>query len=218
MSLAIFDLDNTLLAGDSDYLWGVFLAEQGIVDGALYERENERFYREYREGRLDIFEFLRFSLRPLAEHPLERLDRLRERFLEEKIDPIILPAAKALIERHRRAGDTPLIITATNSFVTAPIAERLGIDHLIATEPEMIAGRYTGEVAGIPSFQEGKVQRLHAWLESRELDLAGSSFYSDSHNDIALLRTVERPFAVDPDAQLAAYAQAHGWPIISLRG
>ncbi len=217
MSLAIFDLDNTLLAGDSDYLWGVFLAEQGVVDGAYYERENERFYREYREGRLDIFEFLRFSLKPLRENDPSRLRRLREQFLEEKIDPIILPAARDLIARHRSAGDTLLIITATNAFVTAPIAERFGIENLIATDPEVVDGRYTGEVAGEPSYREGKVVRLNHWLQSRGETLQGSSFYSDSHNDIPLLEQVDHPIAVDPDEQLAAHASAQGWPIISLR-
>jgi len=218
MALAIFDLDNTLLNGDSDYLWGVFLAQEGLVDGAHYARENERFYQEYRAGRLDIFEFLRFSLRPLAEHPLELLQELRERFLRERIDPIILPAGRALIERHRQAGDTLLIVTATNAFVTAPIAERLGVPHLIATEPELLDGRYTGNVSGTPSFQEGKVKRLDIWLREHDLDLAGSSFYSDSHNDLALLQRVDRPVAVNPDPQLAAYAEARGWPVIDLRG
>ena len=217
MALAIFDLDNTLLNGDSDYLWGVFLAEQGLVDGTLYERENERFYREYKEGRLDIFEFLRFSLRPLAQQPLDRLQGLHRQFMRDKIEPIILPAAEKLIERHRTAGDTLLIVTATNAFVTAPIAERLGVPHLIATEPERIDGRYTGNVAGIPSFQDGKVRRLETWLAEHGQDLAGSSFYSDSHNDIALLEVVERPVAVDPDPQLDAYARDRGWPVISLR-
>ncbi|OQX43000.1 MAG: phosphoserine phosphatase, partial [Candidatus Sedimenticola endophacoides] len=177
MALAIFDLDNTLLAGDSDYLWGVFLAEHGIVDAQWYEQENERFYREYREGRLDIHEFLRFSLKPLSEHPLERLRAWRERFLEEKIEPIILPRARELVERHRAAGDTLMIITATNAFVTAPIAQRLGIEHLIATEPERLGDRYTGRVAGTPSFQEGKVERLGSWLRASGADLNGSSFY-----------------------------------------
>jgi len=215
--LAIFDLDNTLLAGDSDYLWGVFLSERGIVDRDFYERENERFYREYREGRLDIHEFLRFSLRPLRENQPARLLALREEFLRERIDPIILPAARSLLERHRRAGDTLMIITATNAFVTAPIAGRLGVPHLIATEPEQVDGRYTGEVAGEPSFQHGKVRRLEQWLRERALDLAGSSFYSDSHNDIPLLERVQHPVAVDPDQPLAAHATAHGWPILSLR-
>lgn len=218
MALAIFDLDNTLLDGDSDYLWGVFLAEKGVVDGAFYERENERFYRDYKEGRLDIFAFLRFSLRPLADQSVERLRDLHRQFMRDKIEPIILPAGEALIARHRQAGDTLMIITATNAFVTAPIAERLGVEHLIATEPERVDGRYTGNVAGIPSFQDGKVQRLEDWLATHGENLAGSSFYSDSHNDIALLQVVERPVAVDPDPQLDAYARDRGWPVISLRG
>jgi HAD superfamily hydrolase (TIGR01490 family) len=218
VALAIFDLDNTLLEGDSDYLWGTFLVEQGIVDGEYYERENDRFYQEYREGRLDILEFLRFSLRPLQENSVERLQGLRERFLEEKIDPIILPAARELIRKHREADDTLMIITATNAFVTAPIAQRLGIEHLIATDPEMVDGQYTGEVTGEPSFQEGKVKRLNRWLEERARGLADSSFYSDSHNDIPLLERVAHPVAVDPDDTLASHATERGWPIITLRG
>jgi HAD superfamily hydrolase (TIGR01490 family) len=217
MALAIFDLDNTLLAGDSDYLWGVYLAEQGIVDGEEYERENERFYREYREGRLDIFEFLRFSLRALRENPLEDLVRWREQFLREKIDPIVTEPARALVERHRNDGDTLLIITATNAFVTSPIAERFGIRHLIATIPEQRDGRFTGEVQGTPSFQEGKVERLRAWLKQNGGDMTGSSFYSDSQNDIPLLERVDHPVAVDPDEHLAEQARQRGWPIISLR-
>jgi len=218
MPLAIFDLDNTLLDGDSDYLWGVFLAENGIVDRDHYERENERFYREYKEGRLDIHEFLRFSLAPLARHSPEELGRLRDRFVREKIDPIVLPKARALVEQHRRAGDRLLIITATNRFVTAPIAARLGIDDLIATEPAMRDGRYTGEPDGVPSFREGKVIRLEQWLAAHDCRLADSCFYSDSHNDVPLLERVERPVAVDPDPQLAAIACERGWPVLSLRG
>lgn len=218
MALAIFDLDNTLLAGDSDYLWGAFLAERGILDGEEFVRENERFYREYKEGCLDIYEFLRFSLRPLRDHPSEELERWRRDFLRDKIDPIILPAARALVERHRAAGDTLLIVTATNELVTAPIAERFGIPNLIATVPEQANGRYTGEVAGTPSFREGKVERLVDWLEGAGSGLAGSSFYSDSHNDIPLLEQVDYPVAVDPDQQLRQYALDRGWPLISLRG
>jgi HAD superfamily hydrolase (TIGR01490 family) len=217
MPLAIFDLDNTLLAGDSDYLWGVFLAERGIVDADHYERENERFYREYKEGRLDIHEFLRFALAPLARHAPSELAAWRDAFLVKKIDPIILPKARHLVERHRLAGDTLLIITATNSFVTAPIAARLGIPHLIATEPALRDGHYTGEVEGVPSFREGKVIRLEQWLEAHGATLAGSSFYSDSHNDLPLLERVDHPVAVDPDPALAAFAGARGWPILSLR-
>lgn len=218
MSLAIFDLDNTLLAGDSDYLWGRYLAEQGIVDGETYERENQRFYDQYRAGELDIFEFLRFSLRPLAEQPAERLESLRARFLADRIRPIVPADARALLDHHRGRGDTLLIITATNRFVTEPIAELLGVPHLIATDPERIDGRYTGNVAGTPSYREGKVQRLREWMERRGEGWSGSWFYSDSHNDLPLLERVERPVAVDPDPPLRDTATARGWPIISLRG
>jgi HAD superfamily hydrolase (TIGR01490 family) len=217
MALAIFDLDNTLIAGDSDYLWGVFLAERSVVDAQEYERENERFYREYREGRLDIHEFLRFSLRVLHENRQEDLLRWRDEFVREKIEPIITAPARALVERHRNAGDTLLIITATNSFVTSPIAARFGIPNLIATIPEQRDGRFTGEVEGTPSFQEGKVERLQRWLRVAGGDLAGSSFYSDSHNDIPLLERVDKPVAVDPDEHLAQHARKRGWPVISLR-
>jgi HAD superfamily hydrolase (TIGR01490 family) len=217
MALAIFDLDNTLLAGDSDYLWGRFLAAEGIVDGAHYERENERFYREYKEGTLDIQEFLRFSLRPLRDNPRERLEAIRERFVNDLIEPIMLPAARDLVDAHREAGDTLLIITATNSFVTAPIATRFGVAHLIATQPAEENGHFTGETAGQPAFREGKVSRLQSWLEQQETDLTGSWFYSDSHNDLPLLERVDRPVAVDPDPVLRETAAARGWPIISLR-
>jgi len=217
LSLAIFDLDNTLLNGDSDHLWGVFLAEKGVVDGAWYEAENDRFYQEYKEGRLDIFEFLKFSLKPLSQHPLEQLQRWHNEFMQQKINPILLPAAHALVDRHREAGDTLMIITATNAFVTAPIAAAFGIEHLIATDPEMVDGRYTGNVSGIPSFREGKVSRLNNWLEAHQQNLSGSSFYSDSHNDLPLLEHVDKPVAVDPDESLTLTARERGWPIITLR-
>ena len=217
MPLAIFDLDNTLLDGDSDYLWGGYLAQHGLVDGAEYARENERFYREYQAGTLDIQEFLRISLRPLRAPPRERLEALRARFLEEQIEPIMTLAARALVERHQSAGDILLIITATNAFVTAPIAERFGVPHLIATLPAERDGAYTGEVEGVPSFREGKVVRLEQWLNEQGLDLDGSCFYSDSHNDLPLLERVERPIAVNPDAQLRATAETRGWPNLSLR-
>ena len=218
MPLAIFDLDNTLLAGDSDYLWGQFLVELGVVDGPSYERENARFYADYREGRLDILAFLRFSLRPLAQHRMQDLHAWRTRFMREKIEPLITEAAEALVARHRAAGDTLMIITATNAFVTAPIAERFGISELIATEPETNDGRFTGNVAGTPSFREGKVSRLQDWLVGSDTALAGAAFYSDSHNDLPLLELVDRPVAVDPDPILTAEARRRGWPIISLRG
>lgn len=217
MALAIFDLDNTLLAGDSDYLWGQHLVARGLVDAERYARENERFYCDYREGTLDIQAFLRFALRPLRDHPRDLMEALRDEFLRERIVPIMLPAARTLIETHRAAGDTLLIITATNAFVTAPIAEAFGVPHLIASEPEVRDGAYTGEVAGTPTFREGKVTRLAHWLAERDQGLAGSSFYSDSHNDLPLLLRVDRPVAVDPDPRLRAEAQVRGWPVISLR-
>ncbi|HEY9199323.1 MAG TPA: HAD family hydrolase [Gammaproteobacteria bacterium] len=217
MALALFDLDNTLLGGDSDYLWGRFLVEQGIVDGESYERENRAYYEQYKAGTLNIQEFLAFSLRPLAQHPTERLHAWRDEFIARLIDPIILPDARALVERHRAQGDTPVIITATNRFVTAPIAARFGIEHLIATEVEMDGARYTGRSTDIPCFQGGKVQRLRQWLEAQRADLAGSWFYSDSHNDLPLLEQVEHPVAVDPDDTLAQHARMRGWPIMSLR-
>lgn len=217
MTLAIFDLDNTLLGGDSDHLWGQFLADQGLVDGAWYARENDRFYDEYKAGTLDIMEFLSFSLRPLAEHPREQLDRLHHQFMAERIHALSLPAAATLLAEHRAKGHLLMIITATNRFVTAPIAESLGVDVLLATDPEMIDGHYTGKVAGTPCFQQGKVERLRAWLADNHHDLDGSWFYSDSHNDLPLLEMVDNPVAVDPDDTLSNHAQLRGWPIITLR-
>lgn len=217
MSLAIFDLDNTLLAGDSDYLWGQFLVEQGIVDREYYEVSNARFYQDYREGKLDIAGFLRFALQPLADNEPEALTAWRAQFLEQKIRPIMLPAAHRLIEQHRQQGDLPVVITATNSFVTEPIVRLYGIEHLIATVPEVAEGRFTGRHLGTPCFREGKVTRLQEWLEGSDYDLEGSWFYSDSHNDQPLLSMVENPVAVDPDEQLQRWAEARGWPIISLR-
>jgi len=218
LALALFDLDNTLLAGDSDYLWGRFLAHEGLVDGVAYERENLRYYRAYQAGQLDIHEFLRFALRPLAELDPALLEVMRERFVSETIAPIITPGAPALLARHRAAGDRLAIITATNRFVTGPIAALLGIDDLLATEPEQVDGRYTGQPAGIPCFREGKVTRLHAWLAEQRLGLAGSWFYSDSLNDLPLLEVVDHPVAVDPDDALAQAASERDWPVISLRG
>jgi len=217
MALAIFDLDNTLLAGDSDYLWGQFLSEQGIVDRHTYEQQNQRYYDAYKEGTLDIYEFLAFSLKPLADNDLDRLNRLHRQFMAEKIRPIMSQSAFALVEKHRVAGDTLMVITATNSFVTAPIVKAFGIDNLLATEPEKNSHGYTGRVAGVPCFQQGKVTRLQNWLETNQRDLKGSWFYSDSHNDLPLLRQVEHPVAVDPDVQLAQVAKENNWPVISLR-
>jgi len=217
LSLAIFDLDNTLLDGDSDHLWGVFLTTQGAVDPVHYERENDRFYEEYKAGSLNILEFLRFSLKPLGEHSMEQLKNWHNQFLLESIHPIILEKGLSLIKQHKEKGDTLMIITATNSFVTAPIADALGIEHLIATDPEIKNGRYTGEVIGTPSFQQGKVERLNQWLEIHGETLVGSHFYSDSHNDLPLLEIVDHPIAVDPDQALKMAAEERGWPVISLR-
>ena len=218
MSLAIFDLDNTLLAGDSDYLWGQFLVDQGIVDRDFYEQANARFYQQYREGNLDIAQFLQFALKPLADNEPAALYAWRERFIEEKIKPILLPAAYELIEKHRKAGDILIVITATNQFVTEPIVRFYGIEHLIATLPEFRDGRYTGQFVGAPCFREGKVERLNSWLSANDHSLEDSWFYSDSHNDLPLLSRVANPVAVDPDQTLAGIAQEKGWPIISLRG
>jgi HAD superfamily hydrolase (TIGR01490 family) len=218
VKLAIFDLDNTLLGGDSDYLWGRFLIEQGRVDAALYERENERFYAEYKAGTLDIYEFQRFSLAPVKGRTPEEILPFHRRYMAEKIAPIMLPAARELLAEHRRAGDFLLIITATNRLVTQPIAEAFGVDHMLATEPELKQGRYTGDIVDIPCFQRGKVERLKKWLTETGYNLAGSSFYSDSHNDLPLLEMVDRPVAVDPDETLLDHARARGWPVLSLRG
>ena len=217
MSLAIFDLDNTLLSTDSDHAWGEFLLEQGAVDAVAYHAANERFMADYNAGTLDIHAFLEVALKPLAEHSPEQLAAWHQQFMASKIEPHILPKAEELIARHRTRGDTLLIITATNLFITGPIAERLGIDHLIAVEPEIIDGRYTGRVSGIPSFREGKVTRLEQWLEHQDMTLDGAWFYSDSHNDLPLLEQVDHPVAVDPDDTLRQIAEQRQWRIMSLR-
>jgi HAD superfamily hydrolase (TIGR01490 family) len=217
LALAIFDLDNTLLNGDSDYLWGQFLVEQGLVEQAYFESENQRFYDEYKAGVLDIHEFLAFSLAPLAKYPLAELQRWHQKFMAEKIDSIILPAAGVLLEQHRERGDTLMIITATNGFVTRPIAARLGVETILATEPELKDGHYTGKVAGTPTFREGKVIRLREWLAGSGHDLEGSWFYSDSRNDLPLLEMVSHPVAVDPDETLEQHARMKGWPVMTLR-
>lgn len=217
MALAIFDLDNTLLGGDSDHLWGVFLAEKGIVDSNVYKVANDAFYQDYKNGTLDIDRYLRFSIKPLTEHNLETLTAFHREFMTEYIEPIVLPKAEALIESHRAKGDTLLIITATNGFVTRPIAQRLGIEHILATDPELIDGRYTGNYVGTPCFQAGKITNLHHWLDTHTHELTGAYFYSDSINDLPLLEQVDNPVAVDPDDRLQAIALERGWPVISLR-
>ncbi|MFN3749793.1 MAG: HAD family hydrolase [Thiobacillus sp.] len=220
MKLVLFDLDNTLLAGDSDYEWGQFLIAKGAVDGAHYEAKNRAFYEDYKAGRLDIHAFLAFALRPLATHPRAELVAWRAEYLETRIKPMITQAARDLVNRHLDEADPVAVITATNRFVTEPIARELGIPHLIATDPEEIDGRFTGKVAGTPCFREGKVVRLAQFLDSRGTrleDLETSWFYSDSHNDLPLLEKVRHPVAVDPDPTLAAHARDRGWPVISLR-
>lgn len=217
MALAIFDLDNTLLGGDSDYLWGRYLAENNLVDAQQYHDANLAFMHDYEAGRLDINAFLEFVFEPLAKNNMEDLLKWRADYLQQKIIPIILPKGLELIEHHRQRGDTLLIITATNSFLTTPIAKLLNIDNLIGTDPEIRDGRYTGKVQGVPSFQQGKVTRLQQWLTEHQYDLKGSYFYSDSRNDLPLLEQVETPIAVDPDEKLAEIAQQRHWKILSLR-
>lgn len=217
MKLALFDLDNTLLAGDSDFEWAQFLIEQGVLDREVYEARNREFYEQYKAGTLDIREFLDFQLKPLARHPRRTLDEWHREFMRRKIAPIIRDSARALVGNH---GDAVrAIVTATNSFVTAPIAREFGIENLIATEPEARDGEFTGGVAGTPCFREGKVERLDAWLKAqgRALgDFDESWFYSDSLNDLPLLERVTNPVAVDPDETLRAHAERAGWPVISL--
>jgi HAD superfamily hydrolase (TIGR01490 family) len=218
--LALFDLDNTLLNGDSDYEWGQFMCDRGLVERAAYEAQNRVYYEQYVAGTLDIHEYLGFALRPLARHTAAELERWHEEFMQTRIRPMILPAARALVRRHLAAGELCAVITATNSFVTAPIARELGIEHLIATEPERRDGRFTGRVAGTPCFRDGKLVRLDQWLAGlgrRLADFETSTCYSDSHNDLPLLERVTRPVAVDPDETLAREAALRGWERISLR-
>ncbi len=217
MPLSIFDLDNTLLTDDSDFLWGQFLVNRGIVDGEHYEQQNRRFFEDYERGQLDIDAYLRFALEPLTRFPLEQLNSWRREFVDDVIRPIVAPGAPGLLDKHRAQGDTLLIISATNRFITEPIAELLQVPHLLATTPEMIAGRYTGNYVGQTTYREGKVYALRTWLEEHDLELAGSSFYTDSLNDLPLLEQVDHPVAVNPDATLEAIARKEGWPIMDLR-
>ncbi len=217
MALALFDLDNTLLADDSDFLWGCFLVEKGLVDKTTYDDANKRFYDEYKQGTLDIFEFLSFSLKPLTQYPREQLDALHGEFMQVHINRVMTEKGKAQIQLHRSRGDITVIITATNSFVTGPIAKAFQVDDLIATEPEIVDGQYTGKVDGTPCFQEGKITRLNQWLENTSHDLENSTFYSDSHNDLSLLEIVTTPIAVDPDDELKETALRKNWEIRSFR-
>ena len=217
MTLAIFDLDNTLLDGDSDHAWGQFLVDQGIVDSKAYQQANDYFFAQYQTGSLDIDEFLAFALKPLAEHSKQQLDAWHQQFMQQCISTMRLPKADKLLKKHRDQGDFLLIITATNLFVTGPIAKALGVDAILATNPEVIDGAYTGKVAGVPCFQAGKVKRLKEWLAATGQSLAGSYFYSDSCNDLPLLELVDYPVAVDADEKLSQHAKANNWPQISLR-
>ena len=217
MNLALFDLDNTLLAGDSDFEWAQFLIEQGVLDREIYEARNQEFYDQYKKGTLDIYEFLDFQLKPLARYPRRQLDEWHRSYMQAKIMPMMRETARALVARH--ATDLCAVVTATNSFVTAPIAREFGIEYLVATEPAQDGGEFTGGVAGLPCFRDGKIVRVEAWLAARGQRIDAferSFFYSDSLNDLPLLARVSDPVAVDPDATLRAHALAHGWPVMSL--
>ncbi|GAB5412736.1 MAG: HAD family hydrolase [Congregibacter sp.] len=221
MPLAIFDLDNTLIAGDSDHLWGEFLCSEGLVDAQEFKAQNDQFYADYQRGELDIRAYLEFALSPLVGRSLSTVAVLQERFMDRCIEPILLDAANALIAEHRAKGDTLLIITATNELVTRPIADRLGIADLLGCEVATRDGKITGKATGVLTYKEGKVTRLQQWVEARgmafEAALADASFYSDSHNDLPLLERVGRPVAVDPDRTLHQHALSRSWEVLSLR-
>ncbi len=219
-NLALFDLDNTLLAGDSDYNWSLFLISEGLLDAKTHHDRNEQFYADYKAGQLNIVEFLKFQLKPLSEHPKAFLDELHKKYMQNVIRPMMTEKAQALVNKHKAAGDLCVVITATNSFVTKPIATAYGIEHLIGSDPEMVNGQYTGGVTGVPTYKEGKVIRLNQWLAARGKklqDYETSYFYSDSLNDLALLQIVTNPVAVDADETLTKVAQEKAWPQISLR-
>ncbi len=217
MPLAIFDLDETLIASDSDHAWGQFIIEKGLVEAAEYQRENDRFYSQYKAGELDIDESLRFCCSLLARHPMAELCRYREEFVAVKIEPLLLTKAMELLAFHRGRGDFLMVITSTLEFISRPVVDRLGIDTLIAPIAEIKNNRFTGNIIGVPSFAQGKVARLNTWLEATNKNLTGSYCYTDSHNDLPLLRQVDNPIAVDPDDKLRQEARANQWPIISLR-
>ncbi|WP_417552829.1 HAD family hydrolase [Marinomonas fungiae] len=218
MTLAIFDLDGTLLSGDSDYNWGQFLVEKGLVDVELYKEANDRFFEQYQAGTLDIFEYLAFSLKPLTRFSKAERDALHAEFMDLKVRPMMQEEATKLLKFHKDQGHFLLLITATNQFVTGPIADELGMDHIIAPVPEVIDDEYTGNIVGVPSFQAGKVTRLNDWLKETGHSMEGSYFYSDSRNDLPLLELVDHPIAVDADPTLTDIAKERGWPHISLRG
>ena len=218
--LALFDLDNTLLAGDSDYNWSLFLISQGLLDAKTHHERNEQFYADYKAGQLDIVEFLKFQLKPLSEHKKVFLDELHKKYMQKIIRPMMTVKAQNLVNKHKAAGDLCVVITATNSFVTKPIATAYGIEHLIGSEPEMVNGQYTGGVTGVPTYKEGKVTRINQFLAERGKkleDFEVSYFYSDSHNDLPLMKLVTNPVAIDADEILTAHAKQAKWPQMSLR-
>lgn len=217
MALAIFDLDNTLLNGDSDHAWGEYLVQQGKVDEKTYQEANDYFYLQYKQAKLDIYEYLDFALKPLTENAPETLAQWHNEFMQISVEPMLQDKAFELLERHRDAGDFLLIITATNAFVTHPIAKCLGVDAILATDPEIKDGKYTGAISGTPCFQAGKITRLNDWLATQPFDLKDSYFYSDSINDLPLLEIVDNPVVVDGDELLLAAADKNQWPCISLR-
>ena len=218
MSLAIFDLDNTLIGGDSDYLWGEFLCDEGIIsDRQSFEKKNDYFYQQYELGSLDIYAWAEFSFEILSHYSINELEAFHLKFMSQKIEPILLEKAQDCINSHKENGDTVLVITASNTFVTAPIVKRYGINHLLATEPEIVSGRYTGKVSGIPCFKSGKIENLMPWLERNGESLKDSTFYSDSHNDLPLLEMVDNPVVVNADKILAKIAQTKGWDILNWR-
>jgi HAD superfamily hydrolase (TIGR01490 family) len=219
-NLALFDLDHTLLPIDSDYEWGRFMVRIGAVDAAEYQRRNDEFFAQYQAGTLDPVEYLEFVLGTLARFPRRELDAMHEQYMREVIEPAIVPRARALVQRHMDAGDLVAIITATNHFVTGPIARAFGVQHLIAAMPEQDqAGNLTGKLAGTPTSGSGKVEHMHAWLQGLGTSFdsfARSHFYSDSHNDIPLLSVVSHPVATNPSAKLASHASERGWPLLHL--
>ena len=220
MNLAIFDLDNTLLDGDSDYNWGLYLVKKGYLDEGEYKEQNQKFFEEYQAGKLDIFAFAEFQFRFLKNNTRKFLNDVRSDYINEIIKPMILKKAVDLVNQHKEAGDRLLIITATNSFITKPIGELFGIDELIGTDPEEHLGEFTGKVKGTPSFKEGKVTRLFDWLDEKNLKLADfekTFFYSDSHNDLALLEVVTNPVVVNGDKILLGKAQEKNWPTLNLK-
>jgi HAD superfamily hydrolase (TIGR01490 family) len=212
MALAIFDLDKTLINGDSDFLWGDFMSEIGVVDSHTYQAKNQYFYDQYALGKLDINEYLEFCLEPLSKYDMKTLNNWHKQFMQEKVEAIFLPKAQAVVNEHKAKGDTLLVITATNSFVTAPIVARYGINNLLATNPEIKNNQYTGKVVGVPCFQQGKITHLKHWLELTGESMEGASFYSDSHNDLPMLELVDHPVVVHADQKLKAIALDRGWP------